>query len=714
MALYQPTNIYPNLLNGTEYGTVDASQSIDIQWNINGTNAMTGYVITIETLDGSSVYTITETLVTPVYGKDNLGNVVPFVHTITSPTSHGITNGNQYQFKIRQNWATGYVVQNSPAVFQTVYTPYFTASNYSTSTPSTYTITSRSHTFDFLTFSDVNLRWFRWILSQNTGTIASPVAGETIYDTGKVYGSGDMTMEYNGFDTIRVKDVVVQCIACDRNGREISSNLYGFVTDYISQTFEADVSVDALKTGSAIEVMWSGTSYIHGVATPPYSFVGNNLLLSGQGSSVVWDTVDDRAMLFNLPWIFVYKGQLRQASAILFNLSSESGTQDLSLEYDLNTRTLTLKRNTTSIDTHTPINYDSTITAILYADSDGAISYWLRVEYLTGGLYPSETLYPEETIYPSESTELVVDQYHPTISSSYTADNVSGISIYGIQTCYYAQLLEYSQIALDGIIEAAYDNDYYTPEASISAGVYFQTQFQDENFDAGSLSGFTNLSGWMIYRYTEGKTAVEVLGELPLWAKTFCDYAARTDGTMYVYEIAPIEAGTKISDGISTETPFGITGTNYSILECTYNTSTECYQVLAEYDFGKNVQTGDISNNNRPNILQNFTRYPTVQLSPQNYQSGTLTSMIGKIEITESGAVTYTDSRALRDAIFALSTSTNPLFLKTRKGDVLQIQIADAISMSTMDNTLDQALTATVSWVEVADASNASILTFAG
>ena len=91
-------------------------------------------------------------------------------------------------------------------------------------------------------------------------------------------------------------------------------------------------------------------------------------------------------------------------------------------------------------------------------------------------------------------------------------------------------------------------------------------------------------------------------------------------------------------------------------------------------------------------------------ISPQNYQGGTLQSLIG---IIENG--NYSDTIDLRDAIYALSTTTNALFLKNRKGDLLRIRPSGAITMETMDNTRVQAQTVSFPWVEVGDASNVAI-----
>lgn len=129
------------------------------------------------------------------------------------------------------------------------------------------------------------------------------------------------------------------------------------------------------------------------------------------------------------------------------------------------------------------------------------------------------------------------------------------------------------------------------------------------------------------------------------------------------------------------------------------------YTVTAEYQFSANVTGGAVGNNNAPSVLQNFTRYPLVQRSPWNYKSGTLTGLIGRASAGEY----RNDTVSLRDAIYALSTSGNTLFLKNRKGDLWKIAISGEITMETGDNSILQPQTAAIPWVEIGSAERAML-----
>ena len=118
-----------------------------------------------------------------------------------------------------------------------------------------------------------------------------------------------------------------------------------------------------------------------------------------------------------------------------------------------------------------------------------------------------------------------------------------------------------------------------------------------------------------------------------------------------------------------------------------------------------NVTSGNISNNNKPSVLENFTQYPTVQRAPANYKSGTLSGYLGGLDQAHN----YCDTRQMRDALYAISNTENTLFLKNRKGDLWKIAVSDAISVQTQDNTRQQAQIAAVPWVEVGDAEDVQI-----
>ena len=143
----------------------------------------------------------------------------------------------------------------------------------------------------------------------------------------------------------------------------------------------------------------------------------------------------------------------------------------------------------------------------------------------------------------------------------------------------------------------------------------------------------------------------------------------------------------------------------YSILLCDTDSNGN-YHVSREYIFKYGVETGAVSNNNDPTIQKNFTPYPNRQPISALYKTGKVSGYIGKTNNLNQ----YSDTISLQNAIYDISVSPLEKFLKTRKGDVIKVDTASSIQMKTEDNTTQQALKATLDWVEVGDSEQVSIV----
>lgn len=128
------------------------------------------------------------------------------------------------------------------------------------------------------------------------------------------------------------------------------------------------------------------------------------------------------------------------------------------------------------------------------------------------------------------------------------------------------------------------------------------------------------------------------------------------------------------------------------------------YTLVREYRFVNNVSTSEIANGGERGVYATFTRYTAVMRGTQNRKAGTLSGLIGTVSVGD-----YSDDNDTRDAIYALSTSKNALFLKNRRGDFLRVAISGEIVMRTGDNSAKQEQTASVPWVEIGSAAGCSV-----
>lgn len=216
----------------------------------------------------------------------------------------------------------------------------------------------------------------------------------------------------------------------------------------------------------------------------------------------------------------------------------------------------------------------------------------------------------------------------------------------------------------------------------------------------GGGVGDTGFTDFAIYRQTPGDSAMTHVFDIsPEDGNVIIDTSAVTNTpyVYYAYGIGSVSAQA-IQSNLVTMCLW-----DWAVISCTQDVDGTCRPERI-FLFGKNLSSGAIGNNNTPNILQNFTQYPTLQPVPWNYRSGTLSSLIGVI----SDGV-YSDTVEMQEQIYALSTTTNELFLKDRKGNFIKIRISGQIEMSTMDGTPQQAQNVKIPWIEIGSTNGIKI-----
>lgn len=271
-------------------------------------------------------------------------------------------------------------------------------------------------------------------------------------------------------------------------------------------------------------------------------------------------------------------------------------------------------------------------------------------------------------------------------------ENIMSIQMYGSQSCDYLYVSdgEIDEYALNDILS---DESYHPTDQP--------AQFFCD-FNNGETNGGNKGYAFAIYRLDSGNSNFKHIADIDSADGNIVFDCGTLTGNEYKYYAYSIKNGVYANTSIVSNAVYPCFW-DWAVLSCTEKNGI--FYVQRVFRFGKNLASGNISNNNSPQIIQNFTRYPTIQTAPQNYRSGSLQSLIG--EIAEGK---YYDTVRMQDDIYELSTTSNTLFLKNRKGELMKIRISGAITMETDDNTAAQAQTVTLPWAEIGSAENASII----
>lgn len=696
MAIFQPSQVVPDVRSGLGLGVVDVTQGMTISWHIAGASAMTAFSITIYDNDSESTQLYTTGQLTdgcPAYGTSSTGEFQFFSYTIPAAdlASAGIVNGNEYKLIIQQWWsASDSVTQSSASAFVTRAAPALAISAIGTGN----VINTRSYTFtgSYSQTQGDTLNWFRWFLATADNT------DDPFFDSGEISGTMDISCTYDGF--FAGSSYAVRLTAQTENGVEADTGWVTFSVSYSVSDTSGEVTAGCVGGTDAVLVEWSGIGYIPGTASGTYTISDGQLTLPA-GSAVTWDRAGTGAMNFAAPWSVVWKGTLGYANATIFTIGQSGG--DVTLSYNYAAHTLTLAKGGTTLASQTGIINGPLVTAVLTEDTLA-----LRCEYIAGGLYPAASLYPTTALYPATDTNHTISTY--TLFPSYTQENITSVSVGGVQVCDFIEVIDGTASA--ATITAAITNGTYVP--GDDASDYMLADWSD-GLDAGTLNiGGQELVGFELYRRQGTSGSLVKVAQTDVNTSRVYDYGALSQQGPYTYFLFPLGADTYIANALTSGTTMPCWW-NWTLMECAETGDKNAFTVLAAYRFRYNIETGAMTNNNSPSLLNNFTPYPKIQLAPQNYKSGSLTGLIGMVDYS-TGQPDYVDTIAWRDAIYALSVTQNPLFLKNRKGDLFRVKVSGAVSMQTDDKTREQTQTMTLPWAEVGSAQNASLYStvFAG
>lgn len=646
MALYMPTNVSPSTMGAWGDGTVDLNNGLHISWQVNGNSAMQAFQIRIYENDSLStkVYdTGKRTDDCPFYGRDANGNVVRFAYSIGAAAlqNAGMHNGKDYKLIITQWWSdTESVTQQSASVFRCRETAELTIDTFADP------VTSKSATWT-ATYQYASPVWVRWML-RRAG------ADEMLLDTGALF-TAQLELTYD--ELFNGVEYEIRCQVESTNGKIADTGWKSFSVAYETQKYSGTATAVVGKEKSGVFIQWPAAVEIQGKAEGTYT-IENGVLTLPQGSTVLWDGVGgtSNGLGFEGDWGIQWRGSIVGNNWIPFIVSGENGlgaSASYRLVFPENLKQYARREGATVVYTANMIGHDveSTIITVYYKDDQGH----------------------------DQAVGTSWRNWQPTPPRYENVEVIETVQLTGAQACTALWIKK-------GAIQEG-----ETP--NFDSSTYMLADFTN-GLSGGSVQLAAGITGWEIYRETADTGEFRKIGRTAADQLSIWDCSAVSQGT-YTYYIFGVGNGTFALTPMTTN-QIAVCLWDWVILSCE-EAADGTYHVEKLYRFSLNVNSGAMLNNNSPGILDNFTPYPTVQLSTANYRSGTLSSYIGYV----GGGAEYMEKDDLRMELYALSTTGNTLFLKNRKGDLIQIRIAGEVSINTMDDTRQQAQTASIPWVEI-------------
>lgn len=683
MPLYQPTNIFPSSFAGVGGGVIDVTQPLTVSWQVNGSSALTYYQIQIyeNTTASNLVYNSGQTAVNPpFYGVTSTGEVQYFTVPIQPSELSGLSNGfsSGYKMVITQWWNGGSIQQTSPSFFITRLSPTLTI------VPTPGTVTGRSTTFaaSYYQAQGDTLDWFRWMIA-TIDDLDNPIE-----DSGNIFGTEDIQVTYDGLFTNT--QYAVRCMIQTESGQQADTGWQDFTVAYTVS--DMDGYVTACKSPiEGVVVQWPKISYIQGTAGGTYNIAGGNLNLP-EGSTITWDQRNGESLSIPTPWTLGWSGIIPSSgTSPIWSISGDGHT----LTFSISPSSITLSLDGSVLAQHdiTGIVPGYTIRMVLTPRE-----IYVYCPVATGGLFPSTTLYPSPTLYPMAVSFNWTSWSYPL---TWVQPPIESITLYGQQICNWISVIG-GEISATGLPQWLTDFGF---EPSWDLDTWFLATFNNTGLNAGNITPSNDtISGAAIYRLKTGEKKLTHIADVDIGVSTIVDEGFHNQSE-YTYYVFVLGSSTYVSAPLisNTITPMFW---NWTVLDCTED-SNRVYHLQAAHLFTNSVSTDSISNNNTPQMLQNFTPYPLRQPTAYNYKSSTLTGYIGIVDMM---ANQYIDTVDMAQSLWALSVSQSPKFLRDRKGNLWAIQTSAAITMQTGDVQAQQPYFGSLPWAEVSSCDGVSII----
>ena len=385
--LFQPSNIYPDVLSGFGAGVVDANTPAYCTWQVNGTSPMTAFKIDIFENDAAStqIYTTSKrTLTTPFNGTDAKGNPQSYTFFFGGNTWAGlpdatISNGNEYKLSITQYYSDGNgndvaVTQYSASVFSTRSAPSVALS---VTTTSISAIVSGAYT----QAEGDAIAFVRWVFASGSSVIE---------DTGEI-STGVLNYVANGLlpDT----EYTVTCYVTTVSGQTCTAQETVTVTQTLNPLQNSIVG--KWTDDGAVELSWGNVKYYEAQATGAYS-LSNGMLTLPVGSTVAYNAQND-PIVPTTPYSFFLRTRLdipfnAAKSTLSTNITCAAVSSDGSTVAIGYGTSLEIRR-TSDLDLVQFISLDGAVYSVCFVNSytdfvvGGAFTNYIKVYHKSGSTY---------------------------------------------------------------------------------------------------------------------------------------------------------------------------------------------------------------------------------------------------------------------------------------------------------------------------------------
>ena len=694
MALFQATNITPDLKGGAKNGVVFSGigAEVDVSWQVNGNSPMLAYRIQFFRNDAASTPgTDTGKIVLdePFYPVSGDGTQNRF--SVTLPYGIGGTyfsiaaldENRQGKLIITQWWGSTdaqSVVQRSASVFR--------VTRPTTATISGPTYANGQYSFDasvelpsYVVNGESAVLWHQWSIIR-IDELAYPITYTEVQTSGKIWGAAvydwtaNLLPQGEYFARFRFETSNGETITLDSD---------------IFQALSDEVLIDMSEIATVACNRQKGAVHIDCETIIQQEIPGDTASLTyGEtgGYPATWHFTSQNKghAEWEIPhvasgvWGFSWRGYVSEYKPTLLRVTLKNNSVvSFGLAQGENPDVPILSP---SVAITPPDHFDLGNAEMIQ------FSFWLDGTNANWAL----TVYQDDSPYDwtsAASTPFALSE--PVKLEMY----------YGLMTD--RLYIAYGETGIDTIqtaVSAQYVNDWGCPLISLpQSAAYANLSFMPFGQD------FLDGQAPIIREDAESGeyTVIGAYENLFDGTGNFYDYAA-LNGHSYNYYVA-------YQLGQSTETVMVKIGSaapcfwNWLLIEAQQNGQNKAwYEVRQVFCFEGNVSSGSYTNRGTRNIQPTFTPYPAVFRSAQNSRQGTLTGLIGRV----TGGVYY-DSNETEAALRALSSSRNQLFLRDRRGNLIRFALAGEISMSVNDGTAKQEITASVPWVETGPTDGISV-----